>query len=464
VRMIVIKGAVSALMRSFITICALFLLFPLLLIGCFKTEEPRSNINSLQEDTPSVPLSMWILSNNPKQYQDLLKVLQPYLDLNPHISLEITVKPWVSAWSDILKAVADGEGPDILQLGTTWVPAIAAMNGIEDITELVDDIGGASAFIPASWQTTMIEGKPSVYAVPWFVDARALYYRTDAFEQAGIDPKQAFLTWESFREALRQVNGTVIDGTSMSALAVPGKNDWNVAHNFFPWIWAAGGEVLTPNHKSASFNSEAAVEAVMYFTGLVEEGLASRESLNLNNNQIESEFAAGKSAVILSGPWMAAALEAPDETGGYSHTTAAKHYAIATLPAGPKMKATFVGGSNLTVFKHSQYKQEAWNMIRYLSEDEAQLAYAQITGFLPAKLDAFHAEEIQHDPNMEAFKEAMMHGKSYPSIPQWGATETALVKHFSRIWDLITDHEYERAKVLEVLDQAVAEVDQLIQP
>jgi len=35
-------------------------------------------------------------------------------------------------------------------------------------------------------------------------------------------------------------------------LGIPGKNNWNVIHNFVPWIWADGGELLSPDRKKLS--------------------------------------------------------------------------------------------------------------------------------------------------------------------------------------------------------------------
>ncbi|MBW5445231.1 extracellular solute-binding protein [Cohnella sp. CFH 77786] len=410
-----------------------------------------------------VTLSAWIMPNSPKPDADLLKVMDPYLKQHPNVTLKVTVLDWGSAWTKITTAATSGEGPDILQLGTTWVPAIASMGGIDKITDKISDVGGAENYLSASWNTTKIEGQEDIYAVPWFVDARAIYYNTEAFKAANVDPAEAFKTWESFEAALQKVNGVTVGGNKVAALGIPGKNDWNVVHNIFPWIWAAGGDVLSADHKSAVFNEGKGIDGVMYYTGLANKGLVDKSSLEKNSSQIESDFGDGKSAVIITGPWLAKNFATPKDAGGMSDKAAAKQFAISPLPAGPAGQSTFIGGSDLTVFKGSKHKDEAWDVIKYLSSEEAQKAYANISGQLPAKKSLIESPDL--DSNMKAFAEATKYGKSYPSIPQWGPTETALQKHFANIWDIVAGvkGKYDKDSIQKEMDDAAAEVNSIIQ-
>ncbi|RUS43593.1 extracellular solute-binding protein [Cohnella sp. AR92] len=412
--------------------------------------------------TDPVTLSAWIMPNSPKPDADFLKVMDPYLKEHPNVTLKVTVLDWGSAWTKITTAATSGEGPDILQLGTTWVPAIASMGGIDKITDKMGDVGGEASYLPASWNTTKIEGKEDIYGVPWFVDARAIYYNKEAFKAANVDPAEAFKTWDSFKSALEKVNGVTLDGKKVAALGVPGKNDWNVVHNIFPWIWAAGGDVLSADHKSVTFNDDKGVDGVMYYTGLANEGLVDKSSLEKNSSQIESDFGDGKSAVIITGPWLAKNFATPSKAGGMDDKAAAKQFAISPLPAGPSGQSTFIGGSDLTVFKGSKNKDAAWEVIKYLSTVEAQQAYADISGQLPANKNLIESPDL--DANMKAFAEATKYGKSYPSIPQWGPTETALQKHFANIWDIVAGvkGKYDRDSIQKEMNDAASEVNSII--
>ncbi|AZK48914.1 extracellular solute-binding protein [Paenibacillus lentus] len=409
-----------------------------------------------------VTLTAWIMPNSPKPDKDFMTVMQPYLDENPNVKLNVTVLDWGSAWTKITTAATSGQGPDILQLGTTWVPAIAAMNGIDDLTERVNELGGQDDYLPASWKTTMIDGNSEVYGVPWFVDARALFYRKDALEKAGLDPATAFKDWDTFKQTLSKLNGIEIEGQKMTAFGVPGKNDWNVPHNIFPWIWAAGGNLVNEDNTKVTFNDKSALEGVMYYTGLANEGLVDKASLEKNSAQIESDFSDGKTAVMVSGAWMIKNFATPEEDGGVGGKASAENYGVTALPAGPAGASTFIGGSHLTIFKGSKHKDAAWDVIKYLSEEEAQLTYSQLSGQLPGKKSVM--DSLASDVNYKALIEATNYGMSYPAIPQWGPCETALVKYFGNIWDIVAgvSGTYNEESVQKQLDDAAKEVNAIL--
>lgn len=446
------------------------LLFSLILSACSSNQSnPETNTGEKPKEstTPSnekATLEVWIMPNSPQPDQDFLEVVKPFTDKNPNIKINVTVLDWGSAWSKITTAATSGKGPDVLQLGTTWVPAIAAMNALTPITDKVADIGGEDSYYPASWRTTKIEGQDEVYAAPWFVDARAVYYRTDVFEKAGINPEEAFKTWDSMMEALRKVNGMEIDGKKIAAVGFPGKNDWNVAHNIFPWVWAAGGKILNEDNTEAIFNSDEAVKGVMFYTNLAAEGLAPISALEQNSAQIEANYNNGDYAVMFNGPWVLKGHGTPTDKGGTADTVAVGKTGIAPMPAGPAGAFTFFGGSHLTVFKNTKYPEQAWELIKFLSTEEAQIAYSQASGQLPALKSALQSETLTSDPNMAQFVKAAEFSQSYPSIPQWGPIETVLVKHFGIMWDMVAgvSGTYSEESVRAQLEAAKQEVDAIL--
>jgi multiple sugar transport system substrate-binding protein len=95
---------------------------------------------------------------------------------------------------------------------------------------------------------------------------------------------------------------------------------------------------------------------------------------------------------------------------------------------------TFVGGSNLMMFKSSRHKNEAWQLIKFLSRNDTQLAYARLMGMFPARL-APQKQQGKVDANQRAFYQAITHGRTYAPIPQWGPVENAYKTRFGNILD-----------------------------
>ena len=447
----------------------LLLSISLFAAGCQASNGPvpHSDRSEGAAGQESVTLEAWIMSNTPVAEGVFMETLQPFLKERSDIQIDLMVLSWDDAWSDVVTAVSTGEGPDLLQLGTTWVPAIAAMDGLADLTERFEQEGTPrpDAYLPASWETTMISGKPNIYAVPWFVEGRAILYRKSAFKAAGLDPAAAFENWDTFKETLRRLQGVEVDGQRLSAFSITGKNDWSVAHNIFPWVWSAGGEVLTPDVKAAAFNSDDALAGILYYTGLAHEGLVDPSSLDKTSTEVEIDFADGKTAMVVTGSWVLRDLAVPRDAGGLAGVVDPGDVGVAPLPMGPKGRATFIGGSNLVIFKHSSHQDEAWDVISYLSGNEdAQLTYAQKLGMLPAQEGLLHSPRLTEIPGYTAFADATKYGRSYPSIPQWGPAETTLVKYFGMIWDLASGRSgvYTEDAVRRLLDDAAREVDLIL--
>ncbi|WP_028986789.1 sugar ABC transporter substrate-binding protein [Thermicanus aegyptius] len=433
--------------------------------GMGQGSQENQGSSGTQQQKEPVTLEAWIMPNSPQPDKDFLAVLKPFLDQNPNIQVKVTVLDWGSAWSKITTAATSGQGPDILQLGTTWVPAIAAMGALAPLTDQMNELGGAESYYPATWNTTHIAGDNTIYAAPWFVDARALYYRTDVFEKAGLNATDVFKDWNSFKEALKKVNGMEIEGKKISAFGFPGKNDWNVAHNIFPWIWAAGGNVLNEDNTEAIINSKEALDGIMFYTGLAAEGLVSKTTLEQNTSQVEANYANGDYAVMISGPWILKQFTTPKDQGGQKESIAASRSAVHPLPAGPNGVFTFFGGSDLTIFKNTKHFAEAWAVVKYLSGKDAQLAYAQASGQLPAVKEVMNSPDITSDPNMAQFVQAAQTSRSYPSIPQWGPIENVLVKHFGIMWDIVAGvggKPYNRESIQAEMDAAKQEIDALL--
>lgn len=435
------------------------------LTGCSTSTKENSNsstkVNETKPAQEKVTLNVWIMPNSPAPDKEFLSVVKPFTDAHQNIDVKVTVLDWGSAWTKITTAATSGEAPDIVQLGTTWVAAIASMGALEDLTSKVSEVGGAAAFLPASWATSGIKNSGITSAIPWFADTRGIFYRKDVFEKAGIDPKQGLATWDLMMETAKKINNIEINGKKVAALGVPGKNDWNVLHNVAPWIWEAGGDLLTPDDKQAAFNNDAALKGLDFYTSFAVQGLVPKAALEKNSADIESNFANGEYAMIIDGPWVIKNFETPADKGGMGNSPVAKNYGVVPLPQGPAGRFSFFGGSDLAIFKSSKHKAEAFELIKYLASKDGQIAYSKVSGQLPALKEAFDDSYITSDPNRAVFKEIAQYGRSYPAIPAWGPIENIMVKHIGTVWDDVAgvNGKFDPKMVKDEMNKAAEEVN-----
>ena len=82
----------------------------------------------------AVELTMWVMPVTTNAQHDVPNLIAPWLAQHPGVTVRVTVLDWESGWNKITAAAASRRGPDLLELGTTWMPAIAAMGGLERLT------------------------------------------------------------------------------------------------------------------------------------------------------------------------------------------------------------------------------------------------------------------------------------------------------------------------------------------
>jgi multiple sugar transport system substrate-binding protein len=411
----------------------------------------------------AVTLTMWIMNNGPEPVADMKRVLAPF-ERSSGINVNVQLVGWDVQYQRITNAAISGEAPDVTQAGTTQVPYFAQLGGFENLASRTGTIGGRKAYAPGVWATTQLAGRSGIWSVPWFTEARTIYYRKDVYRRAGVNPKTAFKTWASFRAALLKLRSVKsVSGRPIMPFGQPGKTAWDLVHHIMPFVWGAGGSELTANRRQSGIASPAAIRGVKYFADLVTAGVFLKSSLEKNAPQVEEQFKGGQIATWIGGPWVLATASRSDDTAWVPE--ARRNVGVAQMPVGPTGKFyTFVGGSNLMLFRTSRNKPQAWRLIQYLSRNDVQRNYARIMGMFPARLVP-QAQEGKRNANARAFYEAIRHGRTYAPIATWGPVENAYKTRFGNILDIAAGQgrvRYSRSAVVNELRAAAREANSLL--
>jgi multiple sugar transport system substrate-binding protein len=403
-------------------------------------------------------VTLWVMNNGPDPVNDTKKLLKPFEDKSG-IKVNVELVAWEIQQDKIRNAAVAGGGPDVTQAGTTQVPNFAALGGFEDLSGRVNDIGGSGKYAEGVWATTQVVGQEGTWAVPWFTEARAVYYRKDALAAAGItDAAAAFKDWPAFRATLEKLKAvTELNGKPIKPFGLPGKKASDIVHNTFTFVWNAGGSELSTDAKTSTINSAEAAKGVQFQADLLKDGLYDSSQLERSGQQVEDQFKGGALAVWYGGPWVQATIDRADDDAW--DDAVRKQVGVVPMPAGPTGKAqTFVGGSNLMMFKSAKNKDAAWELMKYLSQDDIQTQYAALMGMFPARLAPQEAAGNKSETS-KAFYTAIKNGRSYAAIPQWGEVETVYKNRFGAILDAAAQGNASPDAVAKELNEAKKEAD-----
>jgi multiple sugar transport system substrate-binding protein len=330
-----------------------------------------------------------------------------FMDEYPDVTVNVTPVAWDVAHDRLVTSVAGGRMPDVTQLGTTWMGEFAMLDALDPTPETID--GGS--FYEGAWNTTVVED--TSYGVPWYVETRLLYYRTDLAEEAGWTEPPG--DWDE----LKQMAADLQEAGSQHGISLGlGLGSWQT---YLPFAWSNGVEVLDDNDEF-TLDDPGNAEALEYYASFFDEGLTSAQPEGFD---ITPAFIQGTFPMFFSGPWHMALIE---ETGG---AEIEGMWTVAPMPQRDSA-TSFVGGSNLVVSQDTENRDAAWAFVEFLSRPDVQATWYQEVGALPAVQEAWESGELAEDEHLAMFGEQLNDAKAPPPIPTWEEVAAAIDDQIER--------------------------------
>ncbi|HZM15971.1 MAG TPA: sugar ABC transporter substrate-binding protein [Candidatus Krumholzibacteria bacterium] len=358
--------------------------------------------------TAPVTLRFWAMGREGEVVQELVRGFEAE---QPGVRVLVQQIPWTAAHEKLLTAHVGRSTPDLAQLGNTWIAEFVALQALQPLDGLLARSAAldSTAFFAGIWDTNRIDG--AVFGVPWYVDTRVLFYRRDILAQAGYDSMPS--TWSAWRAAM------------VATKQVVGRNRFVVFLPINEWLPVAllglqcGSPLLAEGATRGAFSQPAFRRAFAFYVDLFRSGLAPPVT-NVEIANLYQEFERGYFSMYITGPWNLGEFRRrlPPAAQGT--------WATAPLPGPEGPGVSFAGGSSLVLFRNSRQHDAAWKLVEFLSRHEQQLRFYQLTGNLPARVDAWGDTALAADRELRAFGAQLRHVVPTPKIPEWELIATRL--------------------------------------
>ncbi|MDQ6888632.1 MAG: sugar ABC transporter substrate-binding protein [Gemmatimonadota bacterium] len=332
---------------------------------------------------------------------------------NPGIHVQVQQIPWTAAHEKLLTAFVGEATPDLAQLGNTWIPEFVAVDALEPLDARIAHSAtiDSSRYFRGIWDTNELDG--SVYGIPWYVDTRLLFYRTDILREAGYSSMPT--TWEDWQKAMAAIKR--VQGPFKYAIFLP-TNEWTQ-----PVIFGLqnGSPLLKQGDRFGAFSDSAFRRSFDFYVGLFRRDYAPVAGNNDMANAYQ-EFAKGTFAMWITGPW---------NLGEFKKRLPSRlqsSWATAPLPApsGDSAGVSTAGGSSLVLFRGSQHPDAAWKLVEYLSRPEVQRTFYRLTGDLPARVESWRDSTLIDNRYAHAFWEQLQRVRPTPKVPEWEQIATRI--------------------------------------
>ncbi|RYV51455.1 sugar ABC transporter substrate-binding protein [Pengzhenrongella frigida] len=389
-----------------VSVAALAVTSMLALTGCGRSDaapEGDTSAAAVAEGAATGTITVWAMGTEGEKLSDFAEA---FSEENPDATVKETAIPWDAAHDKIATAIAADQTPDVSMVGTTWMGEFASTGALDPTPDTI----AADSFFPGAWGTTVVNDV--AYGMPWYVETRVMYVNTAVAEKAGVSPSPT--TWEELTatSAAMQATGGAASGITLQA------GQQGAWQTLMPFVWQAGGEILDADG-NLTLDTPEFVEALAYYQSFFTDGVAPKD---VPVGTLESDFVAGNIASFVSGPWHVGILN----EAGYEDFT------LSPLPKG-KQLASFIGGSNLAVFKNAENRDGAWKFIEWLSQPDTQAAWYEATSDLPSVPAAWESGALATDPQLAVFGTQLETAVAPPSVPNWEQIATVIDTELEKV-------------------------------
>jgi len=373
--------------------------------------------------------------------ENVQKIIKKFESENPGIKVKIQQIPWTSAHEKLLTAFAGNSLPDICQLGNTWIPEFTLIGAIEPLDEYVknSNVVKPDNFFSGVWEINIYNSR--LMGIPWYVDTRVLFYRTDILRSAGF--AHAPRTWDELLKACELIKQNSKGKTY--GLFLP-TNEWQPIVLF---ALEASASLLKDDECYAFFDDEKFLTAFEFLMEFYRKGYSPSSWVEVQN--IYQAFADGYVAMYITGPW---------NVGEFKKRLPAdvqNKWMVAPMPGKDRFPGVSLpGGSSLVIFKTSKNKNDAWKLIEFLSKPENQIEFYKLTGDLPSNVHAWDDSSLKYDQYMNAFFVQLQNLKSLPKVAEWEQIAAKIMEYveFSALRNVRTS---------EVIESLNREVNRILQ-
>lgn len=353
----------------------------------------------------TLTLSGW---GDPIERQLLQQVLKNFAAKYPKI--EVKYEVIADQYMDVLKTRLIGEtAADVFYLDALEAPALIKPGALEPLDNYITAESDLMDFEPILLKAFQQDGR--TYGLPKDFSTLALFYNKKAFGAAGLS--QPPTTWEELREYSKQLTiAQNKDGINQYGFGVAPE----LARQHF-MIKAFGGELVNSEGK-VTFASPESLKGLQLVIEQYRQDKSSVQPTDVGTTSGSETFGQSKAAMVIEGSWLISYLK---------QTFPNVEYATSEVPTVAGKKGTMAYTVAYVMNKQSQHKQEAWQLISYLTGVEGMKAWTSSGFALPARKSVAAALGYNQNP----LYSQLITGANYATIWQAGENLPIILNNFN---------------------------------
>jgi multiple sugar transport system substrate-binding protein len=376
-------------------------------------------------------IAWWAPNWGEARARDLAK---KFMDANPGITIKIETTVSNGLPERVLTALRSGAAPDIIEVQHGWVNSYAQTDLIVPLDDTIQD---KPDYNKAALDYVTWNGK--IWGMPYRIETHSVIYNKDHLIEAGLDPDKPPQNWDDLVKFATSLTRNGRFGFGITG----GGEVGNTIFRSLPFIWMAGGDIISPDMSTAVVNKPEAIRGIEFYTNFYKKGLAPKSTLENDGLALRRLFIAGTVSAYQSGQFDIPAIqkENPKITIGTM---------MIPRPEG-KQTAAILGGWSFVVPKAAKNPSETKKFLQFLNTTENMGFY---TDTFPTRTSSLRLPRFQ-DPMLKTFAEMLPYGRPVPPHKNWVRIVQAYFDGVQRI--LLGEQTVQKS-----MDQASEEIQALL--
>ena len=388
-----------------------------------------------------ITLNWWQFWTNPEVKPAILELIQQFEKENPNIKVNLTDLTWSDGHEKIVVAFGSGTAPDVLELGSDWVPEFSYQNVLLHVTFEAEKIKKEFLMWEPATVGNPTDASQKIFGFPWILDTRVLFYNKELMKKTGLDPDKPPTTWDEFLHCCKAINKLKPEAYGFG---VNSAEPHRLYKKFLPFFWANGGKILSDDLRESEINSSEGIQALEFYKKLTQNGMLDTQAM------LDEAFKHNKIGFVISGGWLL-----NDLRKNYPEL----NFGICLMPkpeSDQGMPASFAGGEFLVINKKTKNPQEALELIKFLIRKDNCLEVCQAIGSgFPSARGAELDPYYRNNPDLLIFQEQLKYALSPPPHPRWVYIEEIIEEAVEEVM-------YDKKSPQDALDEAKSEIDKLL--
>jgi multiple sugar transport system substrate-binding protein len=370
---------------------------PLGLVDCWPTQ---------QETTPPR-----LVFKHPKllsREEPLRALLDQFRRGHPSIDVREEILPASSDQQHLFYVTnleAQADDFDVFALDIIWTPEFRRAGWLHNLTPYLEPEDLAH-FLPAAIQAAVHNGQ--IYALPWFTDVGVLYYRRDLLEAYTLPLPRTFTELTAIARQILQRTGD----PRLTGFVWQGKQYEGLICVALEFMRAYGGGIMDEQGQSLLTQPATAVGLQTLRDMIAKDRISTPFVTTTDEEMARHIFTRGEAVFMRNWPYAWALLNAED-------SPVRGRVGVTAVPGGPHHAGVpTLGGWHLGVNRFSKHPQLAWELIAFLTSEEAQRKLAVAGGLKPTRVSVYHDPQAQQeDPSLSLFFPFVQAARPRPVTP-----------------------------------------------